>query len=249
MPIFLITPTGARRDQFALCAKWMKRQTYSDDVVWVIVDDAYPVTTNNVGEGFKDKWTIVRIHPTPIWAGENTQGRNIKAGIDFVKENYKREEVSAIFIIEDDDFYKPHYLQRMMELKGTFDIWGETNTIYYNVGCRRFADNNNKAHSSLFQTAFTYDVIPVLEMYYSHKFIDAAIWAAVRNRFLFHDGTLSIGMKGMPGRGGIGAGHSKAMTMPSDISMGALKSMIGEDYKEYERYYRELQTRPLFRSR
>jgi len=245
--IFLITPTGARKDQFALCAKWMQRQTYSEEVTWVIVDDAYPFTIDNVGEGFKDNWTIVRIHQTPLWAGQNTQARNIKAGIDFIKENYKKEQVSAIFIIEDDDFYKPHYLQRMMDLKGTADLWGETNTIYYNVACRRFADNNNKHHVSLFQTAFTYDVIPVLEICYSNKFIDAALWANVQNKFLFHDGTLAIGMKGMPGRGGIGAGHSKAMSFIADLNLGSLNLMIGEDYKEYERFYNDQPLRPLFR--
>jgi hypothetical protein len=247
MSIFLVTPTGARKDQFALCAKWMQRQTYSGEVVWIIVDDAYPYTTDNVGEGFKDKWTIVRIHPSPLWAGENTQSRNIKAGIDFIKETYPKEQVSAIFIIEDDDYYKPHYLQRMMDLKGTFDLWGETNTIYYNVNYRRFADNNNKAHASLFQTAFTYDAIPVLEGSYNNRFIDCVFWANVRNRFLFYDNTLAIGIKGMPGRGGIGAGHTKAMGMISDISLVNLHAMIGEDYKEYERYYNDQPITPLFR--
>lgn len=245
--IFLVTPTGARKDQFALCAKWMRRQTYSEEVIWVIIDDAYPFTTDLVGEGFKDKWTIVRINPTPLWAGQNTQSRNIKAGIDFIKENYKRDQVSAIFIIEDDDFYKPQYLQRMMELKGTFDIWGETNTIYYNVNCRRYADNNNRLHASLFQTAFTYDMISVLESCYENKFIDCVLWAVIKNRFLFHDGTLAIGMKGMPGRGGIGAGHSKAMSMLNDVNFSYLNSMIGEDHKEYERFYGDQPLRPLFR--
>jgi hypothetical protein len=249
MPIIIITPTGARKDQFALCAKWMQRQTYLEDVVWIIVDDAHPFTTDNVGEGFKDKWTIVRIHPTPLWSGQNTQSRNIKAGIDFVKENYTKEDVSAIFIIEDDDFYKPQYLQRMMELKGTADLWGETNTIYYNAYWRRFADNNNKAHASLFQTAFTYDMIPILEHCFENKFIDCVLWAAIKNRFLFFDGTLAIGMKGMPGRGGIGAGHTKAMSMINDVNLLNLKSMIGEDYKEYERFYGDQRIQPLFHTR
>jgi hypothetical protein len=237
MSIFLITPTGARKDQFALCAKWMQKQTYKEDVIWIIVDDAYPVTTDIVGEGFKDRWTIVRIHPYPLWEGQNTQSRNIKAGIDFISRTYKREDVSAIFIIEDDDFYKPNYIQRMIDLKGTSDLWGETNTIYYNVNFRRYADNNNRQHASLFQTAFTYDIIPIIERCYNNRFIDCNLWAMVKNKSLFHDGTLAIGIKGMPGRGGIGSGHLKAISWPFDPNLNWLRLMIGEDYKEYGKFY------------
>lgn len=235
--IALVTPTGARRDQFALCTKWMQRQTYSGDVVWVIIDDAHPVTTDNVGEGFKDKWTIVKIYPTPLWSNWNTQARNIKAGMDFLYSTYKKEDISAVFIIEDDDFYRPNYLERMTTLQGKYDLWGEVNTIYYNVHFRRYAANNNFAHSSLFQTAFTYDMIPMLERCYSNKFIDCVLWTSTNNKLLFNDGTISIGMKGMPGRGGIGAGHSRAMSMIDDRNLNYLRTLIGDDAKEYERYF------------
>lgn len=42
--IVLITPTGARKNQFELCMRWMLRQTYQGNVVWIIVDDPVPVT-------------------------------------------------------------------------------------------------------------------------------------------------------------------------------------------------------------
>ena len=44
--IALITPTGARERQIQLCAQWMKQQTYTGDVTWIIVDEAIPVTDN-----------------------------------------------------------------------------------------------------------------------------------------------------------------------------------------------------------
>jgi hypothetical protein len=236
--ICLITPTGARPNQFSLCANWMKNQTYTGDVIWLIVDDAYPRSTDRVNEGFKDKWTIVKIYPTPVWSGQNTQTRNIKAGIDTLLSSFDRKDIEAIFIIEDDDYYRPAYLERMMHLKGNYDIWGEVNTIYYNVFYRKYAANNNNAHVSLFQTAITVEGISGLESSYNQKFIDCVLWTKIRNKYLFFDNFLAVGMKGMPGRGGIGAGHSKMFSMLPDPGMLYLKNLIGEtDASLYERFY------------
>jgi hypothetical protein len=45
-------------------------------------------------------------------------------------------------------------------------------------------------------------------------------------------------MKGMPGRGGIGAGHKLAFAMNPDPNMKYLNNLIGEeDAKEYVRYF------------
>ena len=76
--IALITPTGSRADQFKLCTMFMERQTYKGEVTWIIVDDAYPSTTDRVDKGFKDNWTIIKVYPTPIWQGQNTQSRNMQ---------------------------------------------------------------------------------------------------------------------------------------------------------------------------
>ena len=54
---------------------------------------------------------------------------------------------------------------------------------------------------------------------------------------LFHDGTLAVGIKGLPGRGGIGAGHSLGFMVNNDSNFVALKSIIGEDAEKYRNYY------------
>jgi hypothetical protein len=198
------------------------------------------VTTSKVAEGFRDKWTLVKVYPTPIWQGQNTQARNIKAGVDALLNNFKKEDIEAVFIIEDDDYYKPNYLERMMARRGNFDIWGEVNTIYYNVLYRRYAANNNNAHVSLFQTAVSVDGLLKLESCYYHKFIDCVLWTLLPNKLLFFENFLAVGIKGMPGRGGIGAGHSRMMAMKDDSNLYYLRSLIGEeDAKLYERYYRD----------
>lgn len=236
--IALITPTGARLDQFKLCAKWMQRQDYQDDVLWIIVDDGTAITTDSVQPGFRDNWEIVKVYPKPAWQGRNTQGRNIKAGVDNLLINANIGRINAIFIIEDDDYYKPIYLSEMMKRLNGYWLIGETNSIYYNVQWRQHCDNNNKLHSSLFQTAFTPDLIPLFLTCLNVKFIDAEFWLKAPNRHLFHAGTIGVGIKGMPGRGGIGAGHIKTMYFLQDQSLTYLTNLIGEeDAKEYERYY------------
>jgi len=236
--IVLITPTGARQAQFNLCSLYMQRQTYSGQVTWIIIDDCNPHTTDNIQGDFKPDWTIIKVYPIPLWNGQNTQSRNLSAGLDVMKGNC--EDIEAVFIIEDDDYYKPFYIERMLiHLKG-FWAAGEMNTIYYNVQHRRYADNNNKQHTSLFQLAFTIDAIPIFQQSLPATFIDAHFCMIIpRDKLnLFNDGTLSIGMKGMPGRKGIGAGHNMMTNHPPDYKGNYLKSLIGEqDAKFYEGYY------------
>jgi len=236
--IALITPTGARIDQFRICAGWMSRQNYEGPVLWIIVDDGPTITTNVVQPDFRKDWEIIKIYPKPVWNGINTQGRNIKAGIDAVTSHPEFKKIKAIFIIEDDDYYKPVYLTEMMNRLGRYSVIGETNTLYYNVQWRQYCDNNNRQHSSLFQTAFTPDQIPLFVSCLNNKWIDADFWMKSKNKYLFQAGMLSLGIKGMPGRGGIGAGHKRNMTFIQDMALVNLKQLIGEeDAKIYAGYY------------
>jgi hypothetical protein len=229
----------------------MRKQTYTGKVVWIIVDDSLPRSTDMVTADFRPDWTIIKIYPIPLWTiGQNTQARNITAGIN-VLANYKREEIEAVFIIEDDDYYRPRYLERMMANFQSFHLIGERNTIYYNVQWRRHITNPNTIHASLFQTAFKYDVIDIFKQCIPNKFMDCVFWSKVPNKYLFYENDLAIGMKGMPGRGGIGAGHSRAMNMREDANMNYLRSLIGEDAMFYESYYQANidQRIPLFAKR
>jgi hypothetical protein len=232
--IALITTTGARAEAFELCKQHMEAQTYNGEVTWIIVDDADPITTANVPSDFKPNWEIVKIYPQPRWAeGQNTQGRNLKAGIDYVKT---LENVSAIFIIEDDDYYSPNYLQAMVDNLKQFDAIGETRTVYYNVSSRYYYENPNEHHASLFQTAFTPALIPLMESCYAEKFIDIKFWQGATNKNLFKANNLAVGMKGLAGRMGIGCGH-QIRREPNDPEMAYLKKLVGKDYVKYKDFY------------
>ena len=235
--IILLTPTGGRQRQFELCMQWMKQQTYSGKVVWVVIDDCEPKTTDTLTEDFRDTWSIIKRHPNPLWErGSNTQVRNLRIGIDIVKA-FPSNWVEAIFIIEDDDYYKPEYLQTMVEMLQGYSVAGEIKTIYYNLKYKTYKDNANINHSSLFQTCFTVDAIPIFEKCLNisnrnNSFVDINFFKQAQNVNLFDKGKLAIGMKGMPGRAGIGSGHRVMGTRDSDLNK--LKELIGEDYKFYQ---------------
>jgi glycosyltransferase involved in cell wall biosynthesis len=236
--ITLITPTGCRQLQFSFCQHFMKNQTYTGEVTWIIVDDCEPKTTDLVKEDFRDNWTIKKVYPSPKWKqGMNTQGRNIKAGLDAMPKN-----TEVIFIIEDDDCYKPIYLEKMMHYIKGYDAAGEVNTIYYNVPLGAFAANNNTQHASLFQLAFRSSLLPAFISCLGEKFIDFVFCAKIKSLNLFKEDFMAIGIKGLQGRGGIGAGHSGGMFQRSDTKdrhMNWLKNQIGADFELYAKWNKE----------
>lgn len=236
--IALITPTGGRSKQIELCSKFMRHQDYEGKVLWVIVDDVDPITTNSISLAFRENWEVQKIYPTPKWRmnGKSTQARNLLVGLGVV-EKY---EVEAIFIIEDDDYYSPQYLSSMMEKLKGYDIVGQTCTIYYNPIYRGWMRNGNKRHASLFQVAFTPNVIPLFRRscLTPRAFIDIAFFRLASSMGgykinLFDGKDLAIGIKGLPGRTGIGMGHRAEIRMARDPEFEKLKEFIGDDYIYY----------------
>lgn len=233
--IALITPTGGRPEQFKKCVQWMKNQTYTGRVFWIIVDDCEPTTTGVDTSEFKDNWLIIKKFPKPVWRnGDNTQARNLKAGISFIKQlQVFLIDIDAIFIIEDDDYYKPQYLTEMVKRLQNYSVAGETQTVYYNIPAQGGHRHKNDRHSSLFQTAFTPNMIPVFEKSCASKFIDIDFFKNATNVNLFEGFDLSVGIKGQAGRAGIGYGHGNGQKYPRDIQFKWLTELIGEDIKYY----------------
>lgn len=230
--IVLITPTGARAEQVNICASLMARQTYKGAVLWVIVDDAEPRTTDDLI--INPAWEVLKVYPRPPWqVGQNTQGRNLAAGVQAMISKVDLREVEAIFIIEDDDYYKPIYLETMVEKLAGYDAAGEQCTIYYNVKYRCWLRNLNYDWSSLFQTAFTPAALPLFNQIYGHRFIDCKFFPLVRRKNLFLGGDFSIGIKGQAGRAGIGMGHDMLVSYVQDLTGLKLWELIGNDANIY----------------
>lgn len=222
----LLTATGARPAAWALCERWMARQDYSGPVRWIIVDDGpepQPVTFR------RDGWQLVLVRPSPHWApGQNTQARNLLKGLAAV------DPADNLAIIEDDDWYAPDWLSAVAAELQHAELVGEHRARYYNVQQRRGRQLVNTGHASLCSTAMRGSALQDFAdaCRARPKFIDLELWRRPRDRRLF-GGHRVVGIKGLPGRGGIGMGHDPEFRGEADASGALLRDWIGEDAEVY----------------
>ncbi len=231
MSLTLITPTGGRHEAFSICEHWIDRQTYSKVFQWIVVDDYTPRTACTLGQ------TV--IHPDHQWRpGRKTLAKNLLAALPHVKNEF-------VLIIEDDDWYSPEYLSVMnARLEDAF-IVGESHSVYYHVGARKYNLNGNVTHSSLCQTGFHASLLPMLAQICqtTNGFIDVALFDQAFSQLfeprLYMRSGLHLGIKGLPGRPGIGMGHDldTVRSWKSDLSFRYLHSVVGTDVEMYKQYY------------
>lgn len=217
----LLTATGARPEAWAICQQLMMRQDYAGPVHWIIVDDGetpQPVTF------FRPAWDLTILRPEPFWQlGQNTQARNLLAGMR------RTNPQSRLVIIEDDDAYAPDYLTWMDAQLGRADLVGESHARYYNTATRKCRQLNNANHASLCSTAMKGPALQAFERELKPgvQFIDLNLWRNFRGSKLLQRGNRVVGIKGMPGRGGIGMGHKQDFRGEFDRSGEILRKWVG----------------------
>lgn len=230
--ITIITPTGDRQFCYNRCNYYIHNQTYNGDLQWIVVDDG------------KEKITVIADykycchHILLEYPGSKSKSinKNIRAALEHVKYN-------RIAIIEDDDCYRPDYLERLMERLDNFDLAGEGSTKYYNIKTCQYKQNNNTIHASLFQTGLK--TIPAIEHLYvstlreQSSFIDSRLWNKKLRKFVFCDDTTGLGIKGMVGRPGIGIGHRPTSSFKTDAAFKQLTQWMKKFPSEYLDFYIE----------
>jgi len=226
--VTLLTPTGGRPDAWKLCERYMHRQTYKGPLEWIVVDDMLPMQTCTRGQQQV-------CGPKPWRAGINTQRPNCDLLIQLAKGEY-------IFWIEDDDWYAPNYIETMLYLLQRYDAVGEANNRYFALTDRSYIEFNNTRHASLCSTAFRRKFIPVMEEVINsgaNPFFDTGFWSRLvtghENAMMILNTRLNIGMKQLPGRTGIGAGHhnTKAQGFTRDPMFEMLRNWVGADADDY----------------
>lgn len=228
--ITLITPTGGREESLKRCIGYISRFVKPIDVPiqWIIVDDfihdrIYDVQVNGI------RTEIVK--PSHVWRhGINTQAQNLLAACNHVQYEH-------IIFIEDDDWYGPHHLMNIHHGLLTADIVGENPARYYHVPSRSYRVMQNTIHASLCQTGMRSSILDkFIYVCRNHmNLIDWNFWQTT-NKYDFLQTKNCVGMKGLPGRPGIGVGHRPERnphnwTIDSDLSV--LKEWIGEDVSLY----------------
>jgi len=229
-----ITCTGDRPIAFYLCKKWIMNQKVKPQE-WIIVDDG-KVPMENVPKASFVKY--IRREPKP-GDPKHTMILNLKEALKYVTTNY-------ILIMEDDEYYAPEYIQEMVKRLVTYEVVGIGRSKYYYLPKNTYHQHANMGHASLAQTAFRRSFLnDFLRILDGDSFLDIRIWSLInpgrvslnetglqeyitpnKRGLIFTDNinSLYVGMKGMPGRKGIGSGHRGIGA--KDINLSILKKWV-----------------------
>jgi hypothetical protein len=228
--------------------KWMFRQIFSGPVQHLVVDDGNTPITIPTGSPPWLNITYLRRLPS---ADPCTLQDNLLAAIPLVKSD-------KITFFEDDEHYSPRWLQIVSDALDKAELIGEMQARCYNVRDRGWYVNNSRRHASLCRTGIRASLLPKfaellkLSKQAGHPFVDLFLWG-VRNGpspassiALMPASGNSIGIKGLPGRAGLGRGHREPSYPNVDPTLETLRSWIGADADEYARFFRaEVDTRPV----
>lgn len=216
----LLIATGCRPEAWAISEKLLARQTYEGPARLVVVDDGpepQPVTLQRAG------WSVEVVRPTPHWEpSQNTQARNLTAGLEWIDANER------VVVWEDDDYYAPGYLADVARWLEQDKLVGECRARYFNVATGRGKQMQNVRHASLCSTAMRGGALKAFRAAVTRadKFIDMTLWRSFPGR-LYRTRHV-VGIKGLPGRDGIGCGHKDNFGVPMRLA-----DWIGEDAAFY----------------
>jgi hypothetical protein len=227
--VTLITPTGDRQIAFFRCEYYISLQTVKPNQ-HIIVDDGHVPTVTS-----KASYELY-IRKQPVHDKAKSLTTNIVCALPHIEYN-------KILIIEDDDYYCPEYIERMVvRLSGQWDLVGEAKARYYNVKYRKYKTNNNRKSASFCQTAIrtrAIDALYVSCLRENSSFIDTRLWDKNIKKNVFEDFVSVIGIKGMPGRLGIGSGHRPSKNYKDDKDLTKLKQWLPEEAVEfYSQFYK-----------
>jgi hypothetical protein len=241
--ITLITPTRDRPEAFALCEKYMARQTYDGPKQWIVVDDGDVPIKPTLGQ------TYIRRPPSTIVC---TLPRNLLEAVEHVVPSSE-----AILFIEDDDWYAPDYVKSMMEFVKGYEIAGLGYHRYYNVLFRMWRIETNMNAAALCTTAINGSLLGFLKTVCeiaavkNDCIVDSRLWhpkywgvnypeftTRMPNKVMVPNGGLNVGIKAMPGRGGLGDGHAANINFLTgrDDNCYMLSDWIGGDVEAYMRF-------------
>jgi len=227
----VITPTGDRPLAFALCQKWMAAQTVKPDQ-WLIIDDGKIPMGIKYRSYFPSFAKYIRRKPKAD-DPKHTLVVNLKKALPSIAGN-------KIIIWEDDEYYAPDYIERMARELSNHEVVGIKRAKYYHLPTGGYLQIGNGSHASLAQTGFCNSFIPELETLWDGDMsLDMRIWKKADGRGYLYDDTVSslyLGIKGLPGRPGIGQGHNpnlyRGYSMDT-LDRAKLKTWIPKDYQIY----------------
>jgi len=226
--IYALTPTGMRPEGLALLGEYLNEQTYDGPLTWIVVDDCDPGSRiPRMREGIDP----LAVRPGWRWKpGQNTQAACMREGLKKVPDS------ATLLILEDDDVYLPEYIETMLGALADYELIGERISRYYNIQTSKFRVLPGKVHASLAATVCCGSALALLKTLCAtdvRKPIDFALWRSFQGRKKLLDTQNVVGIKGLPGRPGIGVGHRRHFGSPDNSD--TLRMWAGNYADNYER--------------
>jgi len=234
----IITPTHNRQVGIDIAHHLMEAQSYDDNVLWLIVDDApEPCKRSNLHHEHIINRIVKRIGLKGE-VGPKSLAANVMHGLIRVPEN-----CPYVMIWEDDDYYAPSHIDRLVNLLHSGkSLVGQKHQYYYNIKERVYLQQVNVG-STLSATAFHRRHIPTLmracQSAYKKNLvgIDRMFWDSIPDfEKIAHEGAPTcIGIKGLPGQAGIGHGHKPSesqFTYRRDPSGVQLEAWVGRGWAD-----------------
>jgi hypothetical protein len=227
--ITLITPSGERPQCIQRTKYYIERQTYRGPLQWIVCDDSnihYDICKPDNVTTFNHKKRKYPGNKSDSFRG------NVIGALSLVLYD-------KIIIIEDDDWYSPDYIKLYNDRLNNYELVGEGPARYYNVASKSYRILGNTKRASFCQTALQTKIIE--KLYISCQkdsaFVDARLWNKHCSRkIVFQDKAHCIGIKGMPGRKGIGMGH-RAKSFSRDKDWKILAQWIGKEDTEFYKQF------------
>lgn len=228
--VTVITVGGDRPECLALLEKYVSRQTVQD-FAWLLVDDSQEPMQPTLGQD------VIRL-PYESSPRESFR-KNMMVALTQVK-------TPGVVIAEIDDWIAPGYIEEQSEILQYKELSGRSKAKYFHVASRAYFVHPNTAHCSLCQTAFSGPKVRTAMLEYLGKDrrpeqLDGYIWKRAgltdKSKSIIPGGTMTVGMKAMPGRGGLGIHHRLEEVVAAgytpDLDLVQLRRWIGEDYLNY----------------
>lgn len=141
-------------------------------------------------------------------------------------------------VAEDDDWYPATYVEDISaHFRPDLAAVGYCRSRYYHVPTGWFMEWTHRRHACLAATALARDTLEtVAELARKGRTdVDIQFWRFTRQlrKHLIEDVGM-VGLKGLPGRAGVAAGHTPSIYPAQDLTGKILRDWLGEDAARYE---------------
>jgi hypothetical protein len=186
--------------------------------------------------GMLSRQTIKPDHIDLVNFKPKGKGTDLTERVRIGFESLKSKGCDVVFIMENDDFYAPEYIETMLflwELNDEPDIFGTDRTIYYHIEKREYKILGHSGRSSLMNTLLSTKA-NIKWPKDSEVFLDINLWRQLKGKAVRIDKTISIGIKHGVGLCG-GAGHDRMEFDFKDPFLSYLRSKVDSDSFDFYR--------------